>query len=268
MMRTVDELTASAHAVIDRGFFMGGMVMMPLFSGGHDSLCACHVASQHKKFTGSVHHIDTGIGAKYTRAFVDRVCQKYGWTLHVYKSPSTYEQYVAHNGFPGPGSHRYVYARLKERCVRMICKSKMPRLLISGCRSLESARRMGYVQPVQVGEKNQKTGELTSRKRIWTAPCHDWSKAEQEHYMDEMGLPVNRLKVALGMSGECFCGAYAKPFEIDAIREHAPEVAAEIERLTVVAKASGKPCIWGQAPSRTAAEPAPGPLCHSCVKSA
>lgn len=263
-MRDADALLASGLEVIDRGLFFGGLKIMPLLSGGHDSICACHVASQHNEFDGSVYHIDTGIGAKYTREFVERLCRLQGWTLRVFRSASTYENFVAKNGFPGPAHHVYAYAHLKERCIRQICKSRMPRVLVTGARSDESARRMGSVKPVQMGERD-KNGKLHNRKRIWVAPCHDWTKADQQHYMDEWGLPINKLKVALGMSGECFCGAFASPGELEAIRQHAPDVASEIDRLAVIAEQNKKHCVWGTRPGRPKAA---GMLCAKCDRRA
>ena len=121
---------------------------------------------------------------------------------------------------------------------------------------------MGHVAPVKIGEMN--SGKVVNKKRVWTAPCHDWSKAEQQHYMDEMGLPINRLKVAIGMSGECFCGAFAQPGEIDLIRQHCPDVAQEIERLQEIAKECGKPCIWGVRPAKPEKIAQTGPMCSSC----
>ena len=261
-MRDVEELLESGLGVLDRGFLHAD-TMYPLFSGGHDSLCAVHLASQHPRFSGEVHHIDTGIGAAYTRQFVERVCSKFGWKLNVYRSPETYEKFVRERGFPGPGRHGWVYNRLKDRCVRMICKGRDPRLLVTGCRSQESVRRMGHVEPIKIGE--MASGKVVLKKRIWVAPCHDWSKAEQQHYLDEMGLPINKLKVAIGMSGECFCGAFAQQGEIDLIRQHAPDVAAEIERLTAIASECGKHCTWGTRPPRSGKTiAASGPLCSSC----
>jgi 3'-phosphoadenosine 5'-phosphosulfate sulfotransferase (PAPS reductase)/FAD synthetase len=265
-MRTADELEASGLAVLDKAYYAGAYVMRPLFSGGHDSLCATWLASQHRAFKGDVYHIDTGIGAKYTREFVERVCQKYGWTLKVYKSPSTYEDFIRERGFPGPGRHQWVYNRLKDRCVRMLTRGKAWQMLVTGCRSEESTRRMGSVEPVKFGEIYD--GKKTNRKRIWTAPCHDWSKADQQHFMDEVGLPVNKLKVALGMSGECLCGAFASPGELERVRQYAPDVAAEIDRLTAIAKECGKPCAWGQRPSGEVATMTTGELCSACDQKA
>jgi hypothetical protein len=122
---------------------------------------------------------------------------------------------------------------------------------------------MGNTNPIKIGYINKK-GDWLEKNRVWTAPCHDWTKAEQQFYMHEMGLPVNRLKVALGVSGECFCGAFAKPNELDAIREHAPDVAKEIDRLTAIAARCRKPCVWGQRPRGKATVAQTGPLCSSC----
>lgn len=271
-MRTVDELIESAQAVLEAAYLKGAYTIAPLFSGGHDSLCAVHLASQHRAFRGVVHHINTGIGAKYTREFVERVCGKFGWTLKVHKSKATYEQRVAEFGFPGPGSHDKTYNRLKDRCVYMATAGKAWKMLVTGCRAQESVRRMGHVEPVKIGDtkRDGKTGRLlvVNRKRVWTAPCHDWSKAEQMLYMDEFGLPVNRVKVAVGLSGECFCGAFAAPGERELIREHCPDVSAEIDRLTEIAKVCGKPCVWGQRPAGDVAVAETGPLCSSCDRRA
>jgi len=270
-MRTADELLASGLAVIERAYVMGAYRCAPLFSGGHDSLCACHIASQHRSFQGTVHHINTTIGSKYTRAFVERVCGKFGWNLVVHQSKVSYELIIGKYGFPGPGSHGKVYNFLKERCVRgIVSGSKAFRgatMLVNGARAEESVRRMGYVAPLTIG-RIDKHGKRVECNRAWTAPCHDWSKADQMLYMDEYGLPVNRLKVAVGLSGECFCGAFASPGELDLIRQHAPDVAAEIDRLTEIAKAAGKPCRWGERPPGKVTVSATGPLCHGCDRSA
>lgn len=271
-MRDADQLTEAGLAVLDRAYCMGAYRNAPLFSGGHDSLCATYLASQHRSFQGRVHHINTGIGSKYTRQFVERVCEKFGWTLVVHRSSETYEQIVSTKGFPGPGAHRYVYIKLKDRCVQKIVNgSRMFRnatMLVNGARAEESTRRMGHVAAVQAGEWDKKNNKWVKRNRVWTAPCHDWSKAEQMLFMDEHGLPINRVKVAVGLSGECFCGAFAAPGERETIREHVPDVSAEIDRLSGVAAACGKPCVWGERPPGKIAVLETGPMCSGCDRRA
>lgn len=277
IIRDPDELQASALAVIDRAFASGASWMVPLFSGGNDSICASHCAAQHPQFSGEVHHIDTGIGARAARAHVEAACREMGWRLNIYKSDSTYEQFIRAKGFPGPGMHSYVYARLKERCVRQMIRGRGKSALITGARREESDRRMGYVEPVVVGElatRKDKRGRrmLVRRnlKRIWTSPCWDWSANEQRSYMNAHALPRNPLKDRLGVSGECFCGAFATPGELDRVRLHASDVAAEIDRLTEVARQCGKHDVWGTRPDREKglAVVRSGPLCSGCDRRA
>lgn len=276
----MNKITSSSLAVISEAFLKGAEVMVPLFSGGHDSLSAVYVASLHPKFDGSVYHIDTGIGAKATRGFVEEVAARYDWTLKVYKSKSTFERFVRERGFPGPGMHQRAYIRLKDRCVREICTSHSRSVmnstggikrkagkvaLITGCRSQESVRRMGNVAPLKIGEPG-KAG-IANRNRYWVAPCHDWSQADQAAFMEHYDLPRNPIKqTPIGMSGECFCGAFARPNEIAMIRKYAPDVAEEIDRLTQIATECGKHNTWGTRPDRKKGivVAQTGPLCSSC----
>ena len=90
--------------------------------------------------------------------------------------------------------------------------------------------------------------------------------------MNDFALPRNPVKESLlGMSGECFCGAFARPYELEMIQQFAPDVATEIARLEQIAKECGRvQCRWGkrqpgengQVIVRT------GPLCSSCDRKA
>lgn len=258
----VDKLIFDTHALLDR--MMVEQVPFswaPLLSGGHDSICAVHVCSLHKESPKPyiVHHIDTGTGAQYTRDFVERLCEKRGWTLVVHKSPKPedrYEEFVKCRGMPGPGRHSWVYARLKERSIQKIvqegCLSQRPTMLLTGSRKQESTRRMGYAQEVRRGDGlYADTGHLRNPTRLWVAPCYNWVPADQVAYMDEFGLPYNKVKVALGLSGECFCGAMASPGEFQQIRDCplTQDVADRIEVFQRLAKEAGQPCIYGQSPA-------------------
>jgi 3'-phosphoadenosine 5'-phosphosulfate sulfotransferase (PAPS reductase)/FAD synthetase len=335
------ELISRACKVIDEAFVAGAEVMLPMFSGGHDSLTAVYAASAHARFDGRVYHIRTGIGSKATYGFVQDICREYGWNLQTFQSKDTYEKFVRERGFPGPGMHQWAYIRLKERCVRMVCNMhtrdipvkrrgyegstrtiKRNVALITGCRKQESERRMGTVEPLKIGEAGKKrvrdprlwfpshwrpqrrraaewvclecfqmnesrtqcfsckqsrfgpladfdheVPTLTNKYRFWVAPCHDFSTADQVAFMDAFDLPRNPIKMTpIGMSGECFCGAFARPNEIALIRQHAPDVAEEIDRLAVIAKECGKHCVWGTRPDRRkgVVVAQTGPLCNSC----
>lgn len=261
------ELIQSGLAVIDAAFETRAKAMLPLFSGGHDSLCACFIASRHPRFDGTVHHIDTTIGAKAARVFVEDTCREMNWQLKVWRSNFSYERFVRRLGFPGPGVHSWVYRNLKDRCVSSMTKGRGRAVLVSGARAQESVRRMGSVRAVAVGETSKRTGITRRPNRIWTSPCHDWSTDEQLRFMEYFDLPRNGLKDSpIGMSGECFCGAFARPGELELIRVYAPDVAAEIDRLAGVAAEAGRHCIWGtrQKSERGLIAVETGPLCSSC----
>lgn len=229
-----------------------------LFSGGHDSLCASHLASQLPEFSGCV-HVNTGIGVEETREFVRKTCKAYGWPLREmspppfaprvekrkpgidYESLPAYEAIVLHHGFPGAYGHNLIYNRLKERCLRRLAREhkRGPSdriLLVTGVRKAESRRRMGYVEPVQ-----------REGCRVWCAPIANWTNHEKDTYIAAHGLPRNRVTGILCMSGECLCGAFGSPGELDLIGRFFPETAAYIRDLGARARALGRVhWRWGE----------------------
>lgn len=233
------------------------------FSGGHDSLCAAHVASSHPLFRGCL-HVNTGIGIEETRQYVRDTCERFGWPLKEYHPPVSYDEIVLEQGFPGPFGHRFMYTRLKERCLRQFVRDHCDKatdrvLLVTGVRSSESRRRMG-----KIAESNRE-GRL-----VWCAPIVYWTNADKHAYLERHGLPRNQVAEVLCMSGECLCGAFAKPGELDEIGLWFPEVKARINALEDAVKANGiAACKWGQPPPE-APDPAQleleptGMFCYSC----
>lgn len=229
-----------------------------MFSGGHDSLCATHIASQHPAFRGAA-HMNTTIGIEATREFVRRVSMERQWHLREYRPPVSYREIVLKHGFPGPGGHLFMYTRLKERCVRQLMRELQHRPgdrvgLVTGVRLAESARRMGHVRPVK-----------TEGGKLWVAPILNWTDDDKLEYMVFHGLPRNPVVDQLCMSGECLCGAFASPGEIAIIEAAFPAAAAEIRALEADARVAGVHAKWGTRPStkRVGREKA-GPMCHSC----
>ena len=231
-----------------------------LFSGGHDSLCAAHLASRSPRFDGCV-HINTGIGIEETREFVRTTCRTHGWPLRELHPPMSYEEIVLQWGSPGPAGHTMVYGRLKERCLRSLVRevktSRSDRVvLVSGIRRQESVRRMGYVEPVQ-----------RDGARVWVAPLLNWSHDDKYAYIAANRLERNPVVDRLCMSGECLCGAFARKGELDEIAFWYPGAAARIKALERKAEAAGAPHPrWGHRPAgRRAVNEGSGPgLCWSC----
>ncbi len=248
-----------------------------LFSGGHDSFSSSFVASQAKQFDGVV-HINTGIGVEATRQYVRDTCASRNWNLLEYKAwenqgpkgnldPQVYADLVKKWGFPGPGGHGMMYFRLKHRAILRLerdsganCRGRVKKrvLLVSGCRTQESQRRMANTEEIQV-----------EGRRIWCAAIHDWSKLDTGDCLAFAGQPRSEVVDCIHKSGECLCGAFAKPEELEELSfwPITRDAYHQIKALeTEVMKLH--PWGWGQRPPRKAKVAKPNPLCWSCERNA
>lgn len=235
-----------------------------LLSGGHDSLCATQLASELPGFTGAL-HIDTGIGIEETRDFVRKVCDARGWNLHIYTAESQgqyYDEIVREHGFPGPYGHRMMYTRLKERALRAAIRDYKVHvrdriMLVTGVRRYESSRRMGTVDAIS-----------REGSRVWVAPLAWFTNRHKFAFMEEHRLSRNPVVDHLHMSGECLCGAFAKPRELEWLEFCGyTDIVARIRRLEADAKARGVPCRWGKRPPDSLDDQmsAPGMMCVGCA---
>ena len=243
-----------------------------LFSGGHDSLVATHVAHRFLPVDAVV-HVATGIGIPETFEFVRQTCERLGWPLIVCRPPldvktgqsgAQYRKMVLAHGFPGPGnvSHRIVYSELKEKALRpLIAQSKVDDsdrvLLVGGMRRQESARRMGHVQEV-----------YRAGASVWCSPLATWTADDCGEYIQQHDLRRSVVKDLLHISGECLCGCFAKPGERDEIAAWYPLVDARIHALEQEAEAAGVPARWGKRPGKYWTQTRRGQLdmflCQSC----
>jgi 3'-phosphoadenosine 5'-phosphosulfate sulfotransferase (PAPS reductase)/FAD synthetase len=146
---------------------------------------------------------------------------------------------------PGPFHHRKMYNRLKERALELAMREHKKGwydkvLLITGVRLEESTRRMGTVQPIN------KKGSQT-----WVAPIVHFSSSDKNKYISENNLPRNEVVDLLHMSGECLCGAFAKPNELEWLEFCGfKEEVNRIRELEEKAKEVGVPCKWGHRPPK------------------
>lgn len=244
-----------------------------LTSGGNDSIVPLHLFRKDSRITAAV-HIDTGVKAPEVEPHVRATCEAFGLRLLIYRAlentkadgtpdPQDYDQIVIKHGFPGPAQHTIIYAKLKQRQVdRLIRDHKQSAsdriLLITGVRKAESTRRMGHVQE-----------QMREGTRVWIAPVMDWSDEDMAVYRAHHQLPKNPASEKLGMSGECLCGAFAKPGELNRIRQHYPDIAERFDRLQ---RDSGCLWAWDERPGRDWIELNRGqgtlgitPLCTSCL---
>lgn len=226
--------------------------------------------------------------------------------------PQRYEDLVLKFGFPGPNGHQFMYHHLKDRQLERLerdfgafSRYKIPKpvrkewkarlngkkkwasimsqrlrdsgqleqyfagervMYISGVRSQESQRRMGTTVPQKI-----------DGRRVWVAPCHDWSQQDCADAREITGLRQNPVCELIGMSGECLCGAFAKPGELEILRgwplTHPCYV--RIMDLQQQVFAAGFTWGWGERPPKNW-KPKKSQqfdlfesqmeLCHNCIK--
>jgi 3'-phosphoadenosine 5'-phosphosulfate sulfotransferase (PAPS reductase)/FAD synthetase len=256
--RRLDRLVAAVPKIIDlairreitecpdgkgRVRELAGIVTM--FSGGKDSTVLAHIMRERTDYYG---HANTGIGIEATREFVRKTSAAWGVPL-LERSPRPgrrYEDYVRKQGFPGPGRHGHIFARIKGDPFEQIAKELCPNpwrkrvLFVAGRRFTESARREHRKIPVWEHKKSA----------AWVSPMRGWTALDLNAYRRRFpDMPRNHVSDDLGMSGECLCGAFAQPDELSMLRIYPPakQVVAEIDRLTELAPVGR--CVWGKKPT-------------------
>lgn len=258
----VTRLVVQAHRIVDKAWELAEGRMRAawcvLYSGGNDSTVLAHLMRDRVDYAV---HANTTIGIEDTRKFVRDTCKEWGLDLLERTAPVSYRELVLERGFPGPGMHFKMYQRLKERCLdqvrrELVTDSRRQRVLfIAGRRRAESQRR----QSIPLYESDGSA--------IWASPLAMWTKLDLATYRDMMrDVPLNEVSQKLHMSGECLCGAFAHPDELEEIRFWFPDVAAEIEALEAEVEAAGhgEPfCRWGHGQGKPPEET--GKLCTSCT---
>lgn len=99
-------------------------------------------------------------------------------------------------------------------------------IFLAGRRAAESDRRSSRFL----------AGELRAIERrgsvIWVSPIVNWTKLDLNAYRRRFpDVPRNEVSDLLHMSGECLCGCFGHPEELEEIRLWFPEVAAYLDDL-------------------------------------
>lgn len=229
------------------------MKLIGLFSGGKDSLTACHYLWKQGKLN-EVLYCKTGIGLKENVDYVKETCEKYGWKLNIVepKENETYEDFVRKFGFPHQGMHSAIMGYLKWHPLRKFAKGK-DITYVSGRRRKESRRRMGKV----------KTEYETTENIRFYAPLIDWSDAQVWQYIKDNNLVRCPVYETLHMSGDCLCGAFSELGESELIATFHNYMAERIKDLEL--KYGGQ---WGNTSSMTGAlqqDKIVNYMCSDCI---
>jgi 3'-phosphoadenosine 5'-phosphosulfate sulfotransferase (PAPS reductase)/FAD synthetase len=253
-----DSRIEEAHRLIDLAIKLyEPRAVYSLYSSGNDSACSTAIASEHKAFSGAA-TIDTTIGIPEALKHGRATAKARGWAITTLTPPITYEEFCERFGMPGPGAHALVYSWLKERCVRNLVRPHIRKnrrrkrdrvLLITGVRLAESDRRMGHVEPIH-----------REGSKIWLAPLINWSATDCLNFRLDKKIAGNPVKPILGISGECLCGAFARPGEMNNLRVSFPDTSKKIEGCQERARLAGRPCVYGERPMRRLA------MCQQCER--
>lgn len=216
-------LEESAHAVLDQAIELAMTHMtggpgrrreiagvVGMYSGGNDSSTLAHIMRGRLTHLG---HANTGIGISATRRFVRDTARDYFRLPLIEKSApraeDSYRSLVLERGFPGPAQHWKMYQRLKERAFNAMRDELITHhyhervVFVAGRRRDESQRR------ADVPEMERE------RSIFWVSPLAIWTKPDMMFYRQLHGIPANPVADILHMSGECLCGSFAKPGELE-----------------------------------------------------
>lgn len=221
------------------------------FSGGNGSRPAVHWAMNNVPGC-EVMHLNTGIGIEAGRQYVRDTCKAMGWPLREIRTSESYDDLVRQYGFPGPDGHALMYQRLKERAVWDLMrqakkghKRSAKVLFITGIRHADSIVRTGYAGR----EVNKYRGQ------VWANPLYWWTNDEMRSYDASSGMPRNQIADALGMSGECGCGAFAQRGELKRWEAVDPSFGVRIRGLEAECLARGFTWGWEGGAAERRAQP-------------
>jgi hypothetical protein len=152
---------------------------------------------------------------------------------------------------------------LKQRRVRDLQRDYSQRgeklLLISGVRRKESKRRAK-----SVGKKDWSGPDHEACRCVWANPLVNCDGRDMLSLREHFEIPQAEATALIHKSGECLCGAFARPGELEELEFWFPEVGSYIRGLEREAEKAGKPyCKWGHGKIQGESKPV-GPLCQGC----
>ncbi len=196
-----------------------------LFSGGKDSLTACHSLWK-KGLLKEVLYCRTGVGLN--EEYVVEMCKKFNWKLNIVepKEGETYEDFVRKFSFPHQGAHNAVMGYLKWHPMRKwyMIQKKAGRdiTFISGRRKKESARRKRMKSNVEYSK--------TEGMKFW-ASIYNWETVDVWDYLKKHNLQRSPIYDTMHMSGDCLCGAFSTRGESHWLQVFHPELAERFRLL-------------------------------------
>jgi len=182
-----------------------------LFSGGKDSLATLLYCRDNLRDV-EVIHVNTGISLPGVQDYVKKITNILNVPLIMLTPDKKFEDLVEAKCLPDY-YRRWCCYWLKLRPVRQFMRQVQSKVQFLGIRRSESRRR-----------KNYPSYWFDRYCQCWVInPIIDWTDNQVDVYIQKHGVPLNPVSEKLGFSGECFCGAFAKPQEFMVIKALYPE---------------------------------------------
>lgn len=208
-----------------------------LVSGGGDSSLTANITFRYLdliRYPGprSVISLNTLLFADGWDEFLADYVRTAGWDhdpkrlFYTNPDPGFYEQWVMRFGFPYTRrTHLMMQNRLKLRGVEQLVREHKTHyydriMLVTGFRKLESHNRMVSTQPIQ-----------RNGGQVWVNPIFYYRDVDAALELANLDLPDNPYKRLWGVSGDCACGAFARPGELDRVASAFPCLGRRLKKL-------------------------------------
>lgn len=214
-----------------------------LYSGGKDSGCVLHwTATNYPKLfnKGGAVFTNVGLGARETREFAVDYCHRmnYKLTMTWPKENERFYPTLLKYGWASPQTHRAWMGVLKQHSWYWLMREAQQRgekaAFVSGVRKKESAAR-------KFQKKYTRTPINTDGKQIYVKPFHYKNGTQLWDYYNEFDVEKSPVYTWLNRSGECYCGAYLKNWELKMIEKYDPFAFETIKYYEKQIKLHGSP---------------------------
>jgi len=187
-----------------------------LFSGGKDSVCvADFIATNYPEQFKGVVFTNVGLGSQETRKFVINYCKERGWKLFMTWNVDERRRFlniVLREGFAFEGNHRQWMGMVKFQSWYYFMRDYIKpqgqhAAFISGVRKKESQRRN------KISKFTKKPVDI-SADMIFIKPFLWKDGSQLWDYFYTHNLKKTPVYEWLNRSGECYCGAFAEPWDL------------------------------------------------------
>ncbi len=206
-------------------------IVYTLYSGGKDSGCVADWMSRNypKLFNkGGVIFTNVGLGAQATRKFVLDYCIRRNWKLTMTwpKERENFFHTLLKYGWASPQTHNAWMGVLKQHTwfyhMREAKKRGERAAFISGVRKSESFQRDKIKKYTKI-PTNVTSGQVYVKPFLYKNGIQLWN------YYNEFEVEKTPVYTWLNRSGECYCGAFLKKWELKLMEKYDPFAFATIQ---------------------------------------